>query len=107
MAVAAWRGGWPMRRIIVALFALRTVGQALFFVTDNEIVFFLFPNFLEPLFLVYATLLFLKRDDAPAFYARHAIVIWVLVIAYKLQDEYVTHVANIDRSEFLGRLFGG
>ena len=105
MVVAAWK--WPLRRAVIALFALRTVGQALFFITSNEIVFFLFPNFLEPLFLVYTTILFLKRDAAPAFFARHAVVIWVLVIAYKLQDEFVTHVANVDRSELVGRLFGG
>ena len=105
MVVAAWR--WPMRRVVIALFALRTVGQALFFITGDEIVFFLFPNFLEPLFLVYATILFLKRADAPTFFARHAIVIWVLIVAYKLQDEFITHVANVDRSELIGRLFGG
>ena len=105
MVAAAWR--WPVRRAVTGLFALRTVGQALFFITGNEVVFFLFPNFLEPLFLVYATVLVLKREDAPAFYARHAVVIWVLVVVYKLQDEYVTHVANVDRSELLGRLLGG
>ena len=92
---------------MVALFALRTIGQALFFLTGNEIVFFLFPNFLEPLFLIYATILFFKRAAAPAFFARHAILIWAVVIVYKLQDEYATHVANVDRSELLGRLFGG
>lgn len=104
MVVAAWR--WPLRRVVIALFALRTVGQALFFITGNEIVFFLFPNFLEPLFLVYATILLLKRADAPEFFARHAIVIWVCIVAYKLQDEFITHVANVDRSELIGRLFG-
>ena len=92
---------------MLALFALRTVGQALFFITGDEIVFFLFPNFLEPLFLSYATVLMLRGADAPAFFARHAIVIWVLIVAYKIQDEYLTHVANVDRSELIGRLFGG
>jgi hypothetical protein len=105
MVVAAWR--WPMRRVVIALFALRTVGQALFFITGDEVVFFLFPNFLEPLFLVYATILFFQRTEAPAFYARHAVVIWVLIVAYKLQDEFITHVANVDRSELIARLFGG
>ena len=73
--VAAWC--WPPRRVVVALSALRTIGQALF-----------------------------KRADAPAFLARHAVLIWAVVIVYRLQDEYVTHVANVYRSE-LGRLFGG
>ena len=105
MVVAAWR--WPLRPAVLALFALRTAGQALFFITGDGIVFFVFPNFLEPLFLVDATILFFTRDGAPAFFARHAVPIWALVIVHKLQDEYVTHVANLDRSELVGRLFGG
>jgi hypothetical protein len=35
------------------------------------------------------------------------VLIVVLVVLYKLQDEYVTHVGNIDRTELIGRLFGG
>ncbi len=104
MVIAAWR--WPLRRVVIALFALRTVGQALFFITDDEIVFFLFPNFLEPLFLAYASIAFVKRSEAPAFFARHAIVIWLVVVVYKLQDEYVTHVGNIDRTDLVGELVG-
>ena len=102
MVIAAWR--WPLRRAVIALFALRSVGQALFFLTGEEIVFLLFPNFLEPLFLAYASIAFLKRSEAPAFFERHAVAIWLVVVCYKLQDEYVTHVANVDRTELLGRL---
>ncbi|MCY4616526.1 MAG: hypothetical protein OXC71_09080 [Chloroflexi bacterium] len=76
MVVATWR--WPLRRVVVALFALCAIGQALF-----------------------------KRADAPAFFARHAVLIWAVVIVYKLKDAYVTHVANVDRFELLGRLSGG
>ncbi len=46
---------WTIKRTIVALFVFRTVGQLLFFITGEEIIFF-FPNFLEPLFLIYATI---------------------------------------------------
>ncbi len=102
MVIAAWR--WPLRRAVIALFALRSVGQALFFLTGDELVFLLFPNFLEPLFLAYASIAFLKRSEAPAFFERHAVAIWLVVVCYKLQDEYVTHVANVDRTELLGRL---
>lgn len=104
MVIAAWR--WPLRRALIGLLALRTIGQAFFFITNAEIVFFLFPNFLEPLFLIYATIVVFKRSEAPAFFARHAIVFWVLVIAYKMQDEYVTHVGNIDRTDLVGGLVG-
>ena len=103
MVVAAWR--WPMRRVIIALFVFRSIGQALFFLTENEFVFFLFPNFLEPLFLGYATILFFKRAEAPAFYQRHVIAIWVIVFLYKMQDEWVTHVGNVDRTELIRGLF--
>lgn len=105
MVAAAWR--WPLRRIVLALFAFRTIGQALFFITGNEFVFFLFPNFLEPLFLVYATILVVRRADAQEFFQRHAVAIGILVFAYKMQDEFFTHVANVDRTEFIGRLLGG
>ncbi len=47
------------------------------------------------------------QSEAPRFYSRHAMTIWALVIVYKLQDEYVTRMANVDRSDFLERLFGG
>ena len=30
-----------------------------------------------------------------------------VVVVYKLVDEYITHVGNIDRSELLQRLLGG
>lgn len=99
MVAAARR--WPIWRWVLACFALRTVGQALFFVTGDERVFFLFPNFLEPLFLIYATLLFFKKDEAHAVYARHRLAIWIFIVLYKLQDEWVTHIGNIDRSDWL------
>lgn len=103
MVAAAWN--WPLRRVIIALFAVRTVGQLLFFVTQNELVFFFFPNFLEPIFLVYATILFFQKERAPEFFRRHAPAIWTFVVLYKLQDEYVTHVGNIDRSDLIRGLF--
>lgn len=102
MVVAA--RAWPIRRAAIALFGLRSVGQALFFVTRDERVFFLFPNFLEPLFLAYATIRFTRRDDAQAFYSRHRVVIWLIVVLYKLQDEWVTHIGNIDRTELIREL---
>ena len=104
MVFAARR--WRIRRTVLALFAMRTVGQLLFFVTRAEIVFFLFPNFLEPLFLVYATIRHFRRERVHEVYLRHRVLIWVFVVAYKLQDEWITHVANVDRSELLTRIFG-
>jgi len=99
MVVAARK--WPIYKAAIALFVLRSVGQALFFVTGNELVFFLFPNFLEPLFLAYATIRVFRRDAAAAFYAHHRVVVWLIVVLYKMQDEWVTHVSNVDRSELI------
>ncbi len=98
----------PIRREITATFALRTVGQALFFATQNEIVFFWFPNLLEPLFLVYVTIArFRGQEQVQAIYRRRLVWIWLGILAYKFQDEWFTHVANVDRTDFLKSLLGG
>lgn len=103
MAVAARR--WHIKRTVFALFAMRTVGQLLFFITRAEIVFFLFPNFLEPLFLIYATIRHFRKDRVGEIYAAHRTAIWVFVVVYKLQDEWVTHVGNVDRTDLITSLF--
>ncbi len=87
------------------LFVFRTIGQLLFFITGAEIVFFLFPNFLEPLFLIYATIRHFNPERVAEIYTRHRVAIWVFVVLYKLQDEWVTHVGNIDRTELITGLF--
>jgi hypothetical protein len=97
---------WPVGRWLLILFGVRTVGQALFFVTGDERAFFLFPNFLEPLFLIYATIRVVKKDEAGAFYGRHRLAVWAVVVLYKLQDEWILHVANIDRTDFVRRHLG-
>ena len=102
--------GWktPIRRPVAFLFAFRTVGQVLFLVTRNELALFFFPNLLEPLFLIYVTIgRFKGVDRSFEIYHRHRVVIWAFILIYKFQDEYVTHVANVDRSETIKSLFGG
>jgi hypothetical protein len=96
----AWRR--PIRREITATFALRTIGQALFFATGDEMMLFWFPNLEEPLFLVYVTIArFRGWERAQAVYRARLIWIWLGILAYKFQDEWFTHVANVDRTEFL------
>lgn len=97
---------WPIWKWIVGLFVLRSIGQGLFFLTGDERMFFFFPNLLEPLFLVYASILFFKKDDASEAYARHRVAIWAGILIYKLLDEWMLHMADIDRTEALGRLLG-
>ena len=104
MVVAAWR--WPVRRWIIALFAVRTVGQTLFFVTQNELMLLFFPNFLEPFFLVCATLLFFKHAATWGHLMRYRFVYGPAIFIYKMQDEVLTHLVDFDRSEAIGRLFG-
>jgi len=98
MLVAGWR--WKIKRTIIALFALRTVGQILFFATGNEIIFFFFPNFLEPLFMIYALLLWKFRERAHVMYVKYIWLIWFIVVSYKMWNEWNTHVANIELSKF-------
>jgi hypothetical protein len=116
MVVAAFRNGWPIRRLILGLFVFRSIGQVCFLLTGNELFLAAFPNFLEPLFLVTATMLVWQRevrhkvdwkDRAFALLARHKWLIGTLIVVYKLQDEYITHVGNIDRSDLLRQLLGG
>lgn len=93
--------GWrrEVRNTFLVLFLLRSVGQLLFLVTRNELALFFFPNLLEPLFLIYVTIgRFKGWDRVHAIYRHHALPIWVFILLYKLQDEWITHVANIDRS---------
>lgn len=98
MVVAAYK--WRIKKEIIITFALRTIGQILFFLTKNEIYFFYFPNLLEPLFLIYATILHFKKDEEKTYkvYKKYWILIWAFILVYKFQDEYITHVGNIDRS---------
>jgi hypothetical protein len=107
MAVAARRLRWSIAPWVYALFAFRSVGQLLFLITGAEWWLFVFANFLEPLFLVYATAgFFLKSEERTAgWFVRHRTLIVVLVVLYKLQDEYVTHIGNIDRTELITNLF--
>ncbi|HEU0235807.1 MAG TPA: hypothetical protein VFR14_05125 [Candidatus Limnocylindrales bacterium] len=115
IVVVAYRSGWPIRRLILALFVFRSVGQVGFLLTNEELLLAVFPNFLEPLFLVTASILAYERavrrvpdwrDAGFAILRRHRWLIGALIVAYKIQDEYFTHVANVDRSEWLQRLLG-
>jgi hypothetical protein len=120
IVVVGYRNQWPIRRLMLGLFVFRSIGQIAFLVTEEELFLALFPNFLEPLFLVSASLLAWQRavrhqpdwqERGFAVLHRYRWPIGVVIVLYKLQDEYFTHVGNIDRSEwlqqFFERLFGG
>ncbi len=116
IVVVAYRNEWPTRRLMLGLFLFRSVGQVGFLLTGNELFLAVFPNFLEPLFLVTASILAWERvirrlpdwqERSFALLHRHRWLIGTLIVIYKIQDEYFTHVANIDRSEFFQRLLGG
>jgi hypothetical protein len=116
IVVLCFRNAWPTRRLMLALFLYRSVGQITFLVTGNELALALFPNFLEPLFLVTITILTFERvvRKVPDWQVRGFGVLyryrWLIgsvIVVYKLIDEYVTHVGNIDRTELLQQLLGG
>jgi hypothetical protein len=114
IVVVAYRNGWPTRRLMLGLFLFRSIGQVGFLVTGNELLLAVFPNFLEPLFLVTVSILAWERAvrHLPdwrgfAILHRHRWLIGTLIVVYKLQDEYFTHVANIDRSDLVRQLLGG
>jgi len=115
IVVLAYRDAWPIRRLVLGLFLFRSIGQVSFLVTGNELMLAFFPNFLEPLFLVTASILAWERavrhlpdwrERGFAVLHRYRWPIGIVIVLYKLQDEYVTHVGNIDRSDLFKRLFG-
>lgn len=116
IVVVAYRNAWPTKRLMLGLFLFRSVGQVGFLVTGNELILAVFPNFLEPLFLVTASILAYERVirrlpdwqvQGFAVLHRHRWLIGALIVIYKIQDEYVTHIGNIDRSELIRQLLGG
>jgi len=116
IVIVGYRNAWPTRQLMLGLFLFRSVGQVGFLLTGNELLLAAFPNFLEPLFLVTASILAWERvvrrlpdwqARGFAILRRHRWLIGTLIVIYKLQDEYFTHVANIDRSEFIQQLLGG
>lgn len=103
MLIVGWK--WPIHKEIKITFAIRTIGQVLFFVTRDELMFFFFPNLLEPLFLIYATLLMFKKKEAYKIYRKYFKWIWAFILVYKFQDELITHVVNVDRSTLIKQIF--
>lgn len=96
---------WHIKKTIVLLFVYRLIGQIAFFVTRNELFFFYFQNFLEPLVIVYATAIFFSKSESKAYkwYRKNIFFIWVGILAYKIWNEWYLHFANIDLSTiFLG-----
>lgn len=100
---------WQIRKTIIFLFIYRIIGQILFFITGNEIVFFYFQNLLEPLMLIYVLLIFRKKSEKLAYqtYKKHIKIIWAIVVVYKLWNEWYLHFANIDLSTILFGINGG
>ncbi len=101
MAIVASR--WKVKKLVYILFAYRSIGQALYFATHNELVLFYFQNLLEPFLLVYTFLMWRAKGESGAYgmYQKHKIPIWVGIIAYKMWNEWYLHFANIDLSTLL------
>jgi hypothetical protein len=116
IVVVSFRNAWPTKRLMLGLFLFRSVGQVGFLLTGNELILAAFPNFLEPLFLVTVSILAFERvvrrlpdwqERGFAVLYRYRWIIGTVIVVYKLIDEWITHVGNIDRSELLQRLLGG
>ena len=91
-----------IKKLVIILFAYRLVGQIIFFVSRDERIFFVFQNLLEPLLMAYTLILLFKKSDEETYktYRRHIVLVWVMVIAYKVWNEWYLHLANIDLSTF-------
>lgn len=100
---------WSIRKTIITLFVYRFIGQILFFITGNELIFFYFQNFLEPLMMIYALILFKQKNEQKTYkiYKKYFLLIWTIVIAYKVWNEWYLHFANIDLSLLFFGFTGG
>lgn len=100
---------WSIKKTIIILFIYRFIGQLTFFISGNELFFFYFQNFLEPLMMIYVLILFRQKDEKKAYltYKKHFILIWAIVLIYKTWNEWYLHVANIDLSLFFFGFTGG
>lgn len=100
---------WSIKKLIIILFTYRIIGQILYFITGQEIIFFYFQNFLEPLMMIYALILFKQKDEKVAFltYKKHIILIWAIVLVYKIWNEWYLHFANTDLSLLFFGFTGG
>lgn len=100
---------WSIRKIVIILFTYRIIGQILYFITGNELIFFYFQNFLEPLMMIYALILFKQKDEKKTYhtYKKHIILVWAIVLIYKIWNEWYLHFANIDLSLLFFGFSGG
>lgn len=100
---------WSIRKTIIILFAYRIIGQIFYFITGKEVIFLYFQNFLEPLMMIYALILFKQVSEKKAYltYKKHLIVIWAIVLIYKIWNEWYLHFANIDLSLIFFGFTGG
>lgn len=101
MLIVAWR--WKIRKTALLLFIYRSVGQLLYFTTGNELALFYFQNFLEPLLMIYTLLIFRFKSEAKAYtyYKKHWLIVWSIIVIYKVWNEWMLHFANIDLSTLL------
>lgn len=101
---------WKIKKVIVVLFIYRFIGQILFFITRDEMMFVYFQNFLEPLVMAYTLILVLNKSDQEKSYKaykKYFFLVWGLVIGYKLWNEWYLHLANIDLSTIFFGFTGG
>ena len=100
---------WSIRKTVLILFAYRFIGQILFFVTGNELIFFYFQNFLEPLMMIYALILIKQKSEKKTYatYKKYFFLIWTIVLVYKVWNEWYLHFANIDISLLIFGFTGG
>ncbi len=90
---------WKIGRLITILFVFRSIGQLAFFATHNDLLLFVFPNLLEPLFIIYSFLMYRYGTKAHEKYKKYFLLIWIFIVAFKMWNEYNVHLGHIDLSE--------
>lgn len=93
----------PIRKYVIAAFVYRTIGQILFFITQNDRMFFFFPNFLELPFIAY---FMFKKFGREIFFLKYQILVYLILGFIKLGMEYSIHYTFVNWVGFFCGLAG-
>lgn len=103
-AVSKWKNPLP-KNFALFLLGYRMVGAAIFEVTKQQQVLFLFPNLFEFFFFYYLVYLkIFKKDPFKKFSS--LIVPCAILLVLKLIQEYILHVAKLPTYDILMGFLG-
>lgn len=90
----------PAKNFFLFLFLIRSFGQILYFLTQNQAFFFFFPNIFEVLFYFYLLSICLPKLRPLLKYPKILLTAGVITLLLVLPREYLVHIKKINLSGF-------